>query len=123
MRWKEKCFIKGGAPKPEAETGAGGVTEHRAADSGGGGGAASGAGPPTDPTSWGLTISGFYYVAMRRQTCEIHGLYYDQGSLPFQVLELRPEGGSGGGAGNSPGSPASVGGPGVKARFPAQQFR
>ncbi len=103
MRWKERCFIKG-AEGEEIQHRAGAAL-HR---SGSGG---------TDPASWGLTISGFYYVALRRQTGEIEGLYCDPGSLPFQVLELRPESRSA-----SPGG-ADIGGLAVKGRWPAQQFR
>ena len=41
---------------------------------------------------WGLTISGFYYIALHRQTGRIEGLYYDPGSQPFQRLGMLPEG-------------------------------
>jgi Vacuolar import and degradation protein len=41
---------------------------------------------------WGLTISGFYYVALHRQTGRIDGLYYDPGSQPYQSLTMVPEG-------------------------------
>ena len=41
---------------------------------------------------WGLTISGFYYVALHRQTGRIDGLYYDPGSQPYQSLRMAPEG-------------------------------
>lgn len=42
--------------------------------------------------TWGLTISGFYYVALNRQTGQIDGLYYDPGSQPYQSLRMAPEG-------------------------------
>jgi Vacuolar import and degradation protein len=88
MRWKEKCFIPRSSP----------------ADANLSIPSAGRRGSP-DPASYGLTISGYYYVALRRQTGEIEGLYYDPGSLPFQVLSLRPQRG------------------GVKTAWPAQAFR
>ncbi|KAL1971129.1 hypothetical protein VTN77DRAFT_80 [Rasamsonia byssochlamydoides] len=45
---------------------------------------------PTDARQ-GLTISGFYYISLRRDTGEIDGLYYDPGSSPYQQLSLKPE--------------------------------
>jgi hypothetical protein len=42
--------------------------------------------------SWGLTISGFYYIALDRMTGEIDGLYYDHCSQPYQALKMVPEG-------------------------------
>jgi hypothetical protein len=42
--------------------------------------------------SWGLTISGFYYIALNRMTGEIDGLYYDHCSQPYQALKMVPEG-------------------------------
>ncbi|KAI9737570.1 MAG: hypothetical protein M1834_009725 [Cirrosporium novae-zelandiae] len=39
----------------------------------------------------GLTISGFYYISMRRDDGRIEGLYYDPGSSPYQHLTLTPE--------------------------------
>lgn len=43
------------------------------------------------PSRWGLTISGFYYIAMHRVTGRIEGLYYDPGSQPYQQLSMRPD--------------------------------
>ncbi|KAF1360741.1 hypothetical protein EJ07DRAFT_113591 [Lizonia empirigonia] len=43
----------------------------------------------------GLTISGFYYVCLRRSDGVVKGLYYDPASSPFQCLELRSEAGAG----------------------------
>jgi hypothetical protein len=37
----------------------------------------------------GLTIAGFYYVALHRQTGQLRGFYYDPASSPFQELNLR----------------------------------
>jgi hypothetical protein len=39
----------------------------------------------------GLTISGFYYVSLRRDNGQIEGLYYDPSSSPYQHLTLTPE--------------------------------
>lgn len=39
---------------------------------------------------WGLTISGFYYVALHRQTGRIEALYYDCTSAPYQRLRMGP---------------------------------
>lgn len=38
----------------------------------------------------GLTIAGFYYIAMRRADGAIEGYYHDQQSTPFQHLCLQP---------------------------------
>ncbi|KAL8673925.1 MAG: hypothetical protein Q9168_001672 [Polycauliona sp. 1 TL-2023] len=38
-----------------------------------------------------LTISGFYYVSMRRSDGRIESLYYDPQSAPFQHLSMMPE--------------------------------
>lgn len=45
---------------------------------------------PTDPRQ-GLTISGFYYISLRREDGHIEGLYFDPGSSPYQQLSLKPE--------------------------------
>ncbi|KXG47015.1 Vacuolar import/degradation protein Vid24 [Penicillium griseofulvum] len=45
---------------------------------------------PTDARQ-GLTISGFYYISLRREDGHIEGLYYDPGSSPYQQLSLNPE--------------------------------
>ena len=39
----------------------------------------------------GLTISGFYYVALHRLSGRIEALYYDPGSQPYQRLKMVPE--------------------------------
>ena len=38
----------------------------------------------------GLTISGFYYVCLRRSDGRVEGLYYDPQSSPYQYLRLNP---------------------------------
>ncbi|BCR84094.1 GID4/VID24 family protein [Aspergillus chevalieri] len=45
---------------------------------------------PTDSRQ-GLTIFGFYYISLCRETGHIEGLYYDPGSSPYQQLSLKPE--------------------------------
>ncbi|KAL2871113.1 GID4/VID24 family protein [Aspergillus lucknowensis] len=45
---------------------------------------------PTDARQ-GLTISGFYYISLNRESGHIEGLYYDPGSSPYQQLSLKPE--------------------------------
>ncbi|KAL8970044.1 MAG: hypothetical protein Q9197_004024 [Variospora fuerteventurae] len=39
-----------------------------------------------------LTISGFYYVSLRRSDGHVEGLYYDPSSAPFQHLNITPDG-------------------------------
>lgn len=41
-----------------------------------------------DDTGCGLTISGFYYVCLRRSDGKLEGLYYDPQSSPYQCLKL-----------------------------------
>ena len=38
----------------------------------------------------GLTISGFYYISLRRSDGFVEGLYYDPASTPYQHLVLYP---------------------------------
>ena len=45
---------------------------------------------PSDPDT-ALTISGFYYVSLRRSNGNVEGLYYDPHSNPYQHLSLTPE--------------------------------
>lgn len=42
------------------------------------------------PADCRLTIAGFYYICLNRQTGHIEGLYYDRSSSPYQRLDLRP---------------------------------
>ncbi|OAL26518.1 hypothetical protein AYO20_10087 [Fonsecaea nubica] len=85
MRWKEQCFVD----PPESSTrpvfttptsGTGQSTRRSTRANIGG------------PASWGLTIAGFYYIALNRLTGEIDGLYYDPGSQPYQTIKMLPEG-------------------------------
>jgi hypothetical protein len=45
-----------------------------------------------DDSGCGLTISGFYYVCLRRSDGRVEGLYYDPMSSPYQCLKLESEG-------------------------------
>ena len=36
-----------------------------------------------------MTISGFYYVSLRRSDGEVEGLYFDPSSTPYQLLRLK----------------------------------
>ena len=38
----------------------------------------------------GLTIAGFYYICISRQTGSIEGFYHDPHSSPYQKLKLNP---------------------------------
>ncbi|KIW25054.1 uncharacterized protein PV07_10726 [Cladophialophora immunda] len=90
MRWKERCFVTppGGATNASSTrtifTTAPSTTGRSAGRGPGGIGSGS--------TSWGLTIAGFYYIALNRLTGEIDGLYYDPGSQPYQTIKMLPEG-------------------------------
>ncbi|KAK7531696.1 vacuolar import and degradation protein-domain-containing protein [Phyllosticta citribraziliensis] len=89
MRWKERCFVKstGAARRQQQQqqqqnpppvypsTARTSVDEEMAED------------------GCGLTISGFYYVCLRRSDGAVEGLYYDPQSSPYQHLKLSPVGG------------------------------
>ncbi|KAH6633184.1 vacuolar import and degradation protein-domain-containing protein [Boeremia exigua] len=45
-----------------------------------------------DDSGCGLTISGFYYVCLRRSDGRVEGLYYDPMSSPYQCLKLESQG-------------------------------
>ena len=68
MRWKERCFVD----DPKATSSAQLESESREVGSEG----------------CGLTISGFYYVCLRRSDGHIEGLYCDPNSSPYQHLVL-----------------------------------
>lgn len=90
MRWKERCFVE---PRPTATTNPSSSSSPSLGDT-----AADGPPPPlrsrppppSDPAyaSYGLTISGFYYICMRRADGALEGLYCDPGSSPYQFLKL-----------------------------------
>ncbi|PPJ52408.1 hypothetical protein CBER1_10416 [Cercospora berteroae] len=69
MRWKERCFVHGkGDTCSESE---------RQGD---------------QDRGHGLTISGFYYVSLRRADGVVEGLYFDPTSTPYQCLRLKGRG-------------------------------
>ena len=76
MRWKERCFIHSKSD-PCHQNG-----EHSSGRL-----VATGEGDDTD-TGHGLTISGFYYVSLRRSDGNIDGLYFDTKTSPYQHLKL-----------------------------------
>lgn len=80
MRWKERCFVR---PLHDTET--------ESVDGGNGENKET----PSESTC-GLTISGFYFVCMRRRDGNVEGFYYDTQSSPYQYLCLERERGSGG---------------------------
>jgi len=75
MRWKERCFIP-------SESDA-----CRRQDYPSGGMMPLSEGDDTH-TGHGLTISGFYYVSLRRSDGKIDGLYFDTKTSPYQHLRL-----------------------------------
>lgn len=90
MRWKERCFV---TPTASASSSTSHLDSTRTILTTTSGPAGSGSGGNSNgSTSWGLTISGFYYIALNRLTGEIDGLYYDPGSQPYQALRMIPEG-------------------------------
>ena len=66
MRWKERCFVHGKSDTC-SET-------ERQGD---------------QDRGHGLTISGFYYVSLRRSDGVVEGLYFDPTSTPYQCLRLK----------------------------------
>ena len=66
MRWKERCFVHGKDDKCSEPD--------RAGD---------------QDRGHGLTISGFYYVSLRRSDGAVEGLYFDPTSTPYQQLKLQ----------------------------------
>lgn len=94
MRWKERCFVR--PVKMNCSTKSSPPSTHPLAT------------PSLDPPAphpalddpgCGLTISGFYYVCLRRSDGVVKGLYCDPASSPFQCLELASQAGGGGGGG------------------------
>ncbi|WAQ83297.1 hypothetical protein PtA15_3A666 [Puccinia triticina] len=53
-----------------------------------------------EPTQSGLSIQGFYYVCLEKQTGLVEAYYYDPASLPYQKLQLKPIGTNGFGFGS-----------------------
>ena len=67
MRWKERCFVH--AKNDECSA----TQAERVGD---------------QDRGHGLTISGFYYVSLRRSDGVVEGLYFDPMSTPYQYLRL-----------------------------------
>lgn len=112
MRWKERCFVKSlnrsmadSVQPPNSTSSSFGPADSGFDDSfrssstrednGGLGNTHNGgvSGGDTehggfDGSGCGLTISGFYYVCLRRSDGKLEGLYYDPQSSPYQCLKL-----------------------------------
>jgi len=52
--------------------------------------------PPRVGGQLSLSISGFYYVSLRRSDGHLEGLYFDPHSVPYQHLKMMPERKAGG---------------------------
>ncbi|KAI7248661.1 hypothetical protein KC345_g11835 [Hortaea werneckii] len=119
MRWKEKCFVRNFPSRSSASSRKSGKTGSEGTDDAGRSkedddGIQNSVHPPDRGGSadvepdheedvgvdsaqdddhqqqgHGLTISGFYYIVLDRQTGGVEGLYYDPASTPFQRLKLR----------------------------------
>ena len=97
MRWKERCFVRetresfsANGPHRRQNHGAQGSEGDAGAQ------AENRANPTTsssDGNGFGLSISGFYYISLRRSDGMVEGLYHDPQSSPYQHLGLSPEGG------------------------------
>jgi len=83
MRWKERCFIKGGMGGDVSTSGSGGGSINSGGDDDDGIGIGMGG-------VGLLTIGGFYFVSMRRSDGAVRGFYYDPKSTPYQELVLKP---------------------------------
>ncbi|RMZ77361.1 hypothetical protein DV737_g4414, partial [Chaetothyriales sp. CBS 132003] len=100
MRWKEKCFVDPIMLPSDSKFAHPASTSSNHPSASSNYPSASSTYPSTSTTllgdraqaQWGLTISGFYYIALHRQTGCIDGLYYDPGSQPYQSLRMAPEG-------------------------------
>lgn len=110
MRWKERCFVRptftsfsnrSVSPRWHDNTN---TDSSSPTDDG-----PNAPPPPSSTTSflagadgngYGLSISGFYYVSMRRSDGHCEGLYFDPQSSPYQRLELTPTTGGLWGAGS-----------------------
>lgn len=95
MRWKERCFIPKSSTSPSQPPAGASATRDASGvwdgarpwmNNGDGVMAETGEG-------CGLTISGFYYVCLRRSDGAVEGLYCDPESSPYQHLRLNRVGG------------------------------
>ncbi|KAK0647628.1 Uncharacterized protein DIS24_g7526 [Lasiodiplodia hormozganensis] len=108
MRWKERCFVKSTSSarrRAAAAHAASSAISHLATDSTNANSSQPSPSSRDSPAvttdqdndagedGCGLTISGFYYVCLRRSDGAIEGLYYDPQSSPYQHLKLSPVGG------------------------------
>lgn len=113
MRWKERCFVKSTSSARRRAAAAAATyaptsssTPSSAAMDTGGSTSSQHSSSSRDIPAFameqdedagedgcGLTISGFYYVCLRRSDGAIEGLYYDPQSSPYQHLKLNPVGG------------------------------
>lgn len=89
MRWKERCFLPTANLHPRPHATSSSSTSFSSIANGS-------SSSNNNSNTWGLTISGFYYVAMKRDSGTIEGLYYDPESQPYQRLELGVAGWGGG---------------------------
>jgi hypothetical protein len=90
MRWKERCFVRDGRDAKGSPRNSTEGAPQRAAPSSNLQGA-SGADwydSAEMADGCGLTISGFYYVCLRRSDGSVEGLYCDPHSSPYQHLTL-----------------------------------
>ena len=93
MRWKERCFVTPASqPSSNGQHTSNSENTRTILTTTSSPATSSGSTNPNPSTSWGLTISGFYYIALNRMSGEIDGLYYDPGSQPYQALRMVPEG-------------------------------
>ncbi|KAL5376083.1 hypothetical protein PMIN03_012566 [Paraphaeosphaeria minitans] len=108
MRWKERCFVKSLnrstadpiqppasttiPPEPRRRYTSLSASSSDPAHIWGDGSSFRSGGDPEntsfDDSGCGLTISGFYYVCMRRSDGKLEGLYFDPQSSPYQCLKL-----------------------------------
>ncbi|EXJ95891.1 hypothetical protein A1O1_01016 [Capronia coronata CBS 617.96] len=95
MRWKEQCFVtppEAAGPASASDATPTTILTTSTTTPLAGSSSTTANDNNSASTSWGLTISGFYYIALNRLTGEIDGLYYDPGSQPYQALRMVPEG-------------------------------
>lgn len=97
MRWKERCFVKtinrGNAVQDPENTLSSRPTDSFISTSSSQENHEPREGFNSEHTTFddsgcGLTISGFYYVCLRRSDGKLEGLYYDPQSSPYQCLKL-----------------------------------
>ncbi|KAF2200738.1 hypothetical protein GQ43DRAFT_488836 [Delitschia confertaspora ATCC 74209] len=112
MRWKERCFVgpltssSSSSSSRSFDKNSGGDAQMGGMEGGyfegGAGNGNQGNAPVRDQEAeashCGLTISGFYYVALKRSDGTLEGLYYDPQSAPYQCLKMESRRVGGGGA-------------------------